>query len=320
MKNHRTGNNMKKTVIIEIGTNSIKALCAERNASGWKFLSDDLYPTRIGEGKAQTELLSRDGIQRSLRAIDAILHKQTVYPEPEIHIIATESLRSANNADIFINAVKVQSGLQVEILSGSDEAHYSFLAAASEACKTEETIAVLDIGGGSTELIIGRKNEVLHKQSYPIGAVKLTEKFIQNNPPLTSDIVSAKEFITAQIKDIGIGVSMSELRGVGGTVTTLALLSIPQDQVLSLQVEEAIALIDGSELSLEQISYFISKFSALTIKEKEMIPLMPKGRADIILAGTLILDEFMQALNLQKITVSNRGVRFGYLYSRCSQS
>ncbi|MFO7660515.1 MAG: hypothetical protein R6V77_06350 [Candidatus Cloacimonadaceae bacterium] len=307
---------MRKKLIIEIGTNSIKTLFAERDGSLWKKVSEDLYPTRIGAGKTQTGKLSSDGMERSLTAIEEIVSIHKDIGLCDIHVIATESLRSANNADVFTNAVKERLGLQVEILSGSEEARFAFLAAVSEPIKPEVKIAVLDIGGGSTELTIGLRDEIIHQQSYPMGAVKLTEKYIHNDPPSKSEIKAVRTFIENQIKDIGTGVSLSELIGVGGTITALALLSIPQEKAQDIQVDEAISLIDRTQLSREQISDYIIKLSALTNQEKEMLPLMPKGRADIILAGTVILDRMMSHLNMQKITVSTRGVRFGYLYSR----
>lgn len=309
---------MERKLIIEIGTNTIKTLYAERTGSGWKILSDELYPARIGAGKAQTGKLSADGITRSLAAIGDIVSKHSDLRDSDIHIIATESLRKADNAMEFINSVTELYGLRIEIISGVEEAHFAFLAAASEPLDPEGVIAVLDIGGGSTELLIGKKDEILHQQSYPIGALKLTEHVIQNDPPLESEIGTAREFVADQITDITQAVSLSELIGVGGTVTTLALLTIPQGKALSVSIEEAISMIDRTYLSMDQISALTSKLSELTISEKESLPLMPKGRADIILAGTLIMDEFMQALKLQKITVSTRGVRYGYLYSRCS--
>ncbi len=309
---------MKKQLVIEIGTNTIKMLYAERDGAVWKILSDDLYPTRIGAGKAQTGRLSADGITRSLTAIGDIISKRSDLKVNGIHIIATESLRSADNANEFINAVREQFGLSVDIISGLDEARYAFLAAASEPLDPEGTIAVLDIGGGSTELTIGKKDEIIHQQSYQVGAVKLTEQFMQNNPPWASEIEAAKVFVADQIQDISHAVSLSEMIGVGGSVTTLVLLAIPQEKSLIINIEEAISMIDRTYLSLDQISDFITKLSALTVQERERLPLMPKGRADIILAGTLILDIMMRRLNMQKITVSTRGVRYGYLYSRCS--
>ena len=309
---------MRKKLIIEIGTNTIKALCAERDGSIWKAVSEELYPTRIGAGKAQTGKLSSEGMERSLKAIGEIVSKHSDIKGCAIHIIATESLRSADNANEFVNAVRERFGLQLEILSGREEARLAFLAAASEPITSEEKIAVLDIGGGSTELTIGHKNEISSVQSMPLGAVNLTEQFFRNDPPTESEIDSIKEFITNQMKDIGTRISLSELIGVGGTVTTLALLSIKQEKAKYITIKEAISMIDKTHLSREQISGFVSKFSILTNQEKQMLPLMPKGRADIILAGTLILDEFMHALNLQKITVSTKGVRHGYLYSHCS--
>lgn len=305
---------MNRKLIIEIGTNTIKALCAERDGSVWNIVMEDLYPVRIGAGKAETGKLSTEGMERSLSALAAILHKHSEVGISGIHVIATESLRSAINADAFITSVKNRFGLTIEILSGREEAHYSFLAAVSGIIKTDGMVAVLDIGGGSTELTIAHKNEIVYQQSYPIGAVKLTEKFFQSDSPAESEMNALRTFLSKQMQDLSTTEKITEMIGVGGTITTLALLSIPQEKALLLTIKQAIKLIDGTQLNGDQISGLIKKLKALTISEKESMALMPNGRADIILAGTLILDEFMHALNLQKITVSTRGVRHGYLY------
>jgi len=300
---------MNKQLIIEIGTNSIKSLKAEYLNGAWQNLTDAVYPVRIGENLARTGLLDEKAINRNLDCIAALLTKNSIKNDYETHIIATESLRRAANADEFAKQIKTLFGIEVEILTGAEEAELSYCAATSEGLANQENTAVIDIGGGSTELTIGLGNKILSKQSLPIGAVKITEMCFKHDPVTAAELFAAKNYINEFVNQVGVQYPIHRLIGVGGTLTTLAAISFANaDSVLSG--------LDNTVLTLEAIQAKIELFLGKTVAETEMLPNMPAGRADIILAGSLLLSKLMQQLGFTEITVSARGVRHGYLFSR----
>jgi exopolyphosphatase/guanosine-5'-triphosphate,3'-diphosphate pyrophosphatase len=302
---------MKKQLIIEIGSNTIKAIWAERLNNAWEVLSGAIYPTRLGEGVSQSGLLSLPAMERNLDAIAEIISKSDDADKPEVYIIATESLRKAENAEDFLTQVKARFQLGIEILSGDREAELSFLAATQPLKKSEQAVAVIDIGGGSTELAIGKAGTAAWQKSLPIGAVRMTEQFIRHDPPATSEIKAMQTQIRSSISEYQTATKIEQLIGVGGTVTTLARLSGYGLSSTSGDIPE----LNGMTLPGTEILRLKNLFSIMTLTQKEAIPRMPKGRADIILAGACILLTAMDYLKVQEITVSTGGVRHGYLYS-----
>jgi exopolyphosphatase/guanosine-5'-triphosphate,3'-diphosphate pyrophosphatase len=300
---------MHKQLIIEIGTNSIKCLKADYLNGAWQNLTDSVYPVRIGENLASTGLLDEQAINRNLDCIAALLTDKGIKNTYQIHLIATESLRRAANADEFIKQIKTLHGIEVEILSGAEEAELSYRAATYNRETDEEIVAVIDIGGGSTELTIGHGSKILSKQSLPIGAVKLTEMCFLHDPVTPAEPAKVQILMEAIVKQIRLTLPITELIGVGGTVTTLAAISSEQDGKLFPGLESTI-------LTLETVQKMIDLLMTKTVIEIEKLPNMPSGRADIILAGSLILEKLMRQLGILEISVSVRGVRHGYLYSR----
>jgi exopolyphosphatase/guanosine-5'-triphosphate,3'-diphosphate pyrophosphatase len=302
---------MSKHLIIEIGTNSIKCLKANYIDGSWSNLSDAVYPSRIGENLSKTGKISPEAMERNLKVIIDILAETSAQGHYSLHIIATESLRLAANADEFVQKVFDLTGQKVEILSGDAEAELSFLGVTSEKTDFEDNLAVIDIGGGSTELTIGQGKNILSTQSIPIGAVRLTEFCIRHDPISAEELNIITSLIDANLSKYKITKPITKLIGVGGTITTLAALHYNQAGADNTKL-------DGLVLTRGEIKTLINFLINMSLRKKQMLPNMPKGRADIILAGALILENLMLKTGLKEITVSIRGVRHGYLFTRIS--
>jgi exopolyphosphatase/guanosine-5'-triphosphate,3'-diphosphate pyrophosphatase len=295
---------MKYVVIIEIGTNSIKALTAAVNAEACRIMSDEVFPVRPGQGLAVSGNISEEAQQRILQTVSRIKQaKEAVYP-CEFHVIATESLRKAANAELLIELIQRTTKCDTTILDQQEEAKMSFLAGTLDSSDSEEAVAVLDIGGGSTELTVGCKRDILISRSLPLGAVRLTEQYIRHDPISEQELISLKFAIAGQLDILGNLPQAEKLVGIGGTITTLALLRQPE-----------LSMIHGMQLSLDYVQQRIGEFSGLDNEQRKSLPGMPAGRADIILAGSLILEQIMLCLNQTDLFVCSRGVRHGYLYS-----
>jgi exopolyphosphatase / guanosine-5'-triphosphate,3'-diphosphate pyrophosphatase len=297
---------MNRHLIIEIGTNSIKHLYANYTNERWEIISEQVYPVRPGEGVSATGMISAAAMQRCIETIDSIMALYPIEQDITYHIIATESLRRPSNADEFTILIYDRFKLQVEVLSGDEEAQLSFIAG-SHICKnTGGYIGVLDIGGGSTELSIGLNGRYTNSASLPIGAVRLTEMYIKHDPITTTELDALQAKIKDAIQQLASLPKINYLVGVGGTISALARLST-QD----------FTAIKGMKLSLKDIQTKTEMLGKLTINEKANLPGMPRSRADIIFAGSLILFNIEQLLCMDELIVSTEGVRYGYLYSRC---
>ncbi len=297
-----------KHIVIEIGTNSIKALSAELGESGWDILSDKVYPTRIGAGLQVTQKISEDALKRNLDTVGLIISQFPDKADTHFHLIATESLRMAENAEVFMKQVKNLYGISAEIISGDKEGELAYRGATYPITNNEESVVVSDIGGGSTEFTLGLGDDIRYIISLPIGAVKLTELCIKHDPATKNELNDLNKFIDTQMAGLHKNKNVTRFIGVGGTVTTLALLS------LNKPVSE-VNQIEGKQFTLEEVLRQTDYLAGLTIAEKNKLLNMPAGRADIIVAGSMILSKAMINYGQTEFTVSTKGVRHGYLFS-----
>ena len=297
---------MQEQIIIELGSNSIKELHARRSGTSWQVLSDITIPTRLGEGVVHSGSISEQSWKASLSVIEGIVSKHGKSPDSSIRVIATESLRRPFNADKFIAAVKSSFGLEVELLSGEEEALYAFRAGSEGRTDADAEVSVLDIGGGSTEIATGNKDGISYWKSLAIGAVNLTDKHLLHEIPMTDEIDSLQADITTHLAEVYYNSTEQVLVGVGGTITTLAALKL-----------KAWDKVDGASLSLEETSVLVQILSRMNLNQRQQLDAMPLRRAEIILAGSMILLLSMKHLQMENIVVSTKGVRHGFLYTRC---
>ena len=294
---------------IDIGTNTILLLVAE--VEGGKIsrvLEDHVRVVRLGQAVDKNRVFHPEAMERAracFRDYSAALKK---YPGIEIHAVATSGSRDAANSPAFFAEIERDYGIPVRVISGEEEARMSFAGALSGEARPAERLAVIDIGGGSTEIVgLEAATGHLFRFSFDMGCVRLTERFLASNPPQDSEIQKLRGFVRAELaKQKGIldGLRGKELVGVAGTATYLASSALG---LARFDVEK----VHGAELTLEAVSSLVARFSSLTAAERLGIGGMDKGRADVIVAGALILEETMRAAGFSRLTASVRGLRFG---------
>jgi exopolyphosphatase/guanosine-5'-triphosphate,3'-diphosphate pyrophosphatase len=214
-------------------------------------------------------------------------------------------LRDATNRDEFSDFIQNKTGIKIETLSGDEEAKYTFHGAVSGFRGKSKLFSVLDIGGGSTEIVCGSFSHLTSKTSLDIGCVRITERFLQTSPPTSLEVADARSFIQKEIAKADLSaVKESKLVGVAGTVTTLAAL---HQRLPSYDPHK----VEGYLLSYDDVRNLFNQLRIKTLEEIRTVPQISSGRADIILAGILILLEFMEAADAEQITVSDRGLRYG---------
>lgn len=290
--------------VIDIGTNSVLLLLAERDTEGRVVVhSDQSRVTRLGQNAAQNRRLEPEAIERTLavpRDYKAIAQEH----DADLQAVATEGLRLVSNPRAFLEPAAEALGQPVRLITGAEEAELSYRSVAQEH-PDDAVLRVLDIGGGSTELVAGIGMDVLDSRSHPIGSVRLTEQFLHNDPPTLSQVAmvaqSSREAFAEQLL-----APQPVLHGLAGTVTTVAALLLGLQQYDREQV-------DGSQWTLPQVEALRDRLAAQTTEERGRSPMLPPGRVDVIVAGATILVEALRHCGAKTLVVRDRGLRYALI-------
>lgn len=292
-------------LVIDIGTNSIVGLLSKKcKNEKIQVLTQKCESVRLGDNLEKTGKIHINAIQRTISVLEQ--YKQlAVYNNARIVVVGTHVFRAAENRMSVLEDIQLQTGLCVEVLTEAEEAKWSFWGAVFDRDLQNE-VMLIDIGGGSTEWIIGIETNILQSYSFPIGALSLKERFVFHDPIQTEEIRQIEETVINQVqriikKDFYLNRSFI---GVGGTITTLAALFYNQIQYNS-------DIVDGTVLYMPNIEKLYQKLRSSTIAERQRWLAFDPKRADIILIGTIILLTIMYHNKLDSIIVSDRGLQFG---------
>lgn len=301
---------------MDIGTNTFLLLVAEVDAGKVRrVLRDETRIVRLGQGVDQAKAFHPDAMDRGKKVFaeyGAILKS---YPGISFRAVATSGSRDATNSAQYFSEMQGLLGFPVEVISGEEEARLSFLGALSDH-ENPEDYAVIDIGGGSTEIVAcgensGQKKSVgslgLVRKSFNIGCVRMTERFLKLDPPSSAEMEEVREFVRSILEqERGLLEKFRSKRwlGVAGTATYLSAAA------LGLKKFEA-ERIHGSILRKLEIAKLIDGFSRLASKERLGLGGMDSGRADVILGGAIVLEEFLRAAHAESLEISVRGLRYG---------
>lgn len=287
---------MKKAAV-DIGTNSTRLYIADTDDK-IKRIEKLTEITRLGKDVDKDRRLKKSRIEKN---IDVLLNYKRIaesYGIQNIIAIATSAVRDASNRDEFVKAVKDATGIEIRIISGKEEAELGFLGAASMLDNGSGTVC--DIGGGSTELIFGKDGEVELSESVDIGAVRITERFLNPGRIAASEVRSAHSYIKEAISPVIEQINKNgrfQLVGIGGTATTLAAI----DQKLE---KYEIEKVHGYRLSIGQVDAIFNALKDMSLEQRKKVPGLQQERADIITAGALILRTIMEALKSPCIIIS----------------
>jgi exopolyphosphatase / guanosine-5'-triphosphate,3'-diphosphate pyrophosphatase len=287
--------------VIDIGTNSVLLLLAERRADGTlEVLRDQSTITRLGQGAGASGVLAPEAIARTL----ACLQEYRATAEragAAITAVTTEGVRMARNQGEFLGPAAAVLGAPVRLLSGEEEAELSYLSVARE---TPEggPLRVLDIGGGSTELVVGEGLTLKAAVSHPIGAVRLTERLVSADPP-TSAMVDAVRMAALTAFSAQPVAAHPVLHALAGTATTTAALLLGLDAYDRLKV-------DGSRFTAGQVLALRDALAGETLAQRCERPCLERGRADVVVAGVTILLAALEHCGAEILVVRDRGLRY----------
>lgn len=284
---------MKRVAAIDIGTNSTRLLVAEITGEGLKTLESGLITTRLGEGIGASVLLP-GAMQRTVEAIRRFHQTALDLGAERVVAAATSAVRDAANRGEFVDLVKQSTGLPVRVLSGEEEAVMSYRGVLSGLAVEPSSTAVVDVGGGSTELIWTQERR-LRLASVNVGAVRMTAAGTGEDEIAAILSPALEEVRRAQVKT---------LVGVGGTVTTLAAV----DQGLVLYDPERV---HGYCLSADNITGILGRLKSMSLDERRRVPGLQPERADIIVAGVAIVKAVLEGLGLESVLISEYDILHG---------
>ena len=303
---------------VDLGTNTILLLVAELDEDGsFRVITDRAEITRLGEGVDKTGAFSLAAEERSFATLKDYLRACKDLGVADIVAAGTSALRDARNGPAFIDRLKRKLGLELRVLSGEDEARCSYLAVDRGLQLKAENVLIVDVGGGSTEFIWAKAGALHRWASLNLGSVRLTERFFHSDPPLAEERTRMAAAIDAELRALlnqwGRTASCDVMVGIAGTFTTLAAVMKGLKNYSHSEVQ-------GSRLALAEVERQVQLYQTKTIAERKQIAGLEPKRADVILAGALLIQRIMALFGMDKVVVSDQGIRYGLLYEKIAGS
>jgi exopolyphosphatase/guanosine-5'-triphosphate,3'-diphosphate pyrophosphatase len=294
---------------IDCGTNSIRLLIARPLAGGGlEDLDRRTEIVRLGQGVDATGEFHPDALRRTFAVVEqyAKLINDAGVPPDHVHFVATSASRDAKNRDEFFDGVQRRLGVQPDVISGDKEAQLSFLGALSRVRPTGDPVLVMDIGGGSTELITGSAlGELRSAISLDIGSVRLTERYLKISPPTPDALERAAHYVDRLLDGAGVDFgSVGTWIGVAGTATTLAGVYLKLEHYDRERVH-------GSTIPLEGLDDLLATMRTLTVEQIRALPSMHPQRADVITGGALIAERIAARMPVSELIISESDILDG---------
>jgi exopolyphosphatase / guanosine-5'-triphosphate,3'-diphosphate pyrophosphatase len=304
-----------RVAAIDCGTNSIRLLIADVESNKLREVVRDMEVVRLGQGVDKTGEFHPDAIERTLAAVDKYAAEIARRGVEKIRFCATSATRDATNRALFIDGVRERLGIDVEVITGVEEAELSFIGAIQELDSNSGPFLVVDIGGGSTEFVFGN-TKVEAAKSVNIGCVRMSERHFTNDPPTDNQVQLARTDIQEAIAQAATIVPLTKAKtvvAVAGTATTVAAAA------LELEIYDRYS-IHLSRISAIQVHKVSEMFLAMNRDERSNLGYMHPGRVDVIAAGALVLSEVMKATAATQFIASETDILDGIALSIASTS
>jgi exopolyphosphatase/guanosine-5'-triphosphate,3'-diphosphate pyrophosphatase len=308
---------MPRRSVIDIGTNSVKLLIADVEGHRVEPLHEAAEQTRLGRGFYETHRLQPEAVTATAQAVAKFVASAGKLGASVPRVFATSAARDAKNPELLRAVIESACGLAVEIISGEQEAEWAFRGVASDASLGSQPLLLLDVGGGSTEFILGQGEQKHFRQSFPLGSVRLLEALPHSDPPTVQELADCRRwletFLNTQVKpqlDLALArercAGKLVLVGTGGAASLLAAM----EQGLG---EFDRAKVDGAVLSADCVQHWVNRLWSLPLVARRKIPGLPPERADVMLAGAAIYEAVLGSFGFAELRVTARGLRYAAL-------
>ncbi|MFK8023587.1 MAG: Ppx/GppA phosphatase family protein [Ilumatobacter sp.] len=308
------------TAAIDIGTNSMHLVVARlAEHGGFEMLTSEKDMVRLGQGGGEMKELAPDAVDRSIAALARLKEVAGSFGDVEIAAVATSAVREASNRHDFLDRARDEVGVEVEVISGFEEARLIHLGVLQALPVFDERLLVVDIGGGSTEFCLGRQGEVLEARSMKLGAIRLTERFFAGVADDDNDgavarqaVKECRKYVRSALAPVAheLGGHQPEVTvGSSGTASTLAEMALAARGEKSRQL-------NGVSFTAEELGAIVKQLTSTTTDERRKLPGLDEKRVDIIVAGAILLQEIFRALDIEAMTISDYALREGVLFDR----
>jgi exopolyphosphatase/guanosine-5'-triphosphate,3'-diphosphate pyrophosphatase len=328
-----------RRAVVDIGTNSVKLLVGDVTGNTVTPVFERSRQTRLGRGFYHEHRLQPGPIADTAAAVAAFQHLAQEHEARAVRVVATSAAREAVNVEELSAAVRSATGLEVEVIPGDTEARWAFDGVMSDPRLHDAVVLLLDVGGGSTEFILGRRHEVRFRQSHRLGVVRLLEQLAPAEPPTATDLArgqrAVKEFLEREVapgllsrnpsREVGPGLPSPDvaprrgathlggfpadsvqLVGTGGTASILGAMALG----LTRFDREAL---DGQVLTRGEVAERLEQLWSWPIEQRRQLPGLPPERADVILTGVLIYDSVMEVFGFPALRITTRSLRYAAL-------
>jgi exopolyphosphatase / guanosine-5'-triphosphate,3'-diphosphate pyrophosphatase len=296
----------RRLAVIDCGSNSFRLVVFTYTDDWWKRTDEIHEAVRVGEGLDASGELQPEPMERALETLELYAHFCRATGVGTVRPVATSAIRDAGNQAEFLEQARKRSGLEVEVLSGEEEARYGYLAAVNSTTLSQGV--VLDLGGGSLQLTRVEGREARDARSWPLGAVRMTERFLPGESAKRKSVRALRDHVAAEVAAapwVGDG---GRLTGIGGTIRNLAAAA-------QLAAELPSYGIQGFRITREALGALIEQFLGMTPAERGEVPGIKASRGDLILAGALVVDAVMEAGGFGVVEATEAGLREGVFFA-----
>jgi exopolyphosphatase/guanosine-5'-triphosphate,3'-diphosphate pyrophosphatase len=305
---------MTRVAALDCGTNSLRLLVADVDGSSLTDVVRRMEVVRLGEGVDRTGRLSEAALERTFRVLDDYAETIRSLDVADVRMVATSASRDASNRDVFVAGVVDRLGVPPEVITGDEEAALSFDGATRELGEGSGVVPpylVVDIGGGSTEFVLGGTSGLWSSRSVDVGCVRLTERHLRDVPPTAEQIADAVSDVEAGIADVARVVDLDQaqtLVGLAGSVTTVVALALGLDEYDAERIHHA-------RVPAADVAAITSRLLAASRTERAAMSVMHPGRVDVIGGGALVLDTIMRRCGFDAVVASEHDILDGIAFS-----
>ena len=305
---------MTRVAALDCGTNSLRLLVADVDGDALSDVARRMEVVRLGAGVDRTGRLAPDALIRTFAVLDDYAAAIRTLEVDAVRMVATSATRDAENRDEFVDGVVERLGVAPEVVSGDEEARLSFLGATRELRGSADLAApylVVDIGGGSTEFVLGDETGPVAAKSVDIGCVRMTERHLVDDPPTAEQVAAARQDILAAIELAGSTVPLDQGRtfiGLAGSVTTVVALALGLPAYDPERIHHA-------RVSAADVHRVTEELLVATRSERAALPVMHSGRVDVIGGGALVLDTIMERCRFDTVVASEHDILDGIAFS-----